>query len=251
MANVSREPQRISVIIPTYNEAENVRRLLEALALTLVEWDYQILVVDDSSPDGTFQLVEEMSRENSRIKGILRPGKLGLASAVLDGFQASDGDLVIMMDSDLSHRPQDLQALLEEIGDADIVIGSRYIEGGAIKGWTPLRYLASRVSIWLSRVLLGLSVKDTTSGFVLFKRHVLTPLASRMHPRGFKLLLEVLALCPDARVKEVPITFVNRERGKSKFGIYEVLVFLRLCLALRRHRREWQLQYKDGSRLED
>ena len=231
------ELQRISVIIPTYNEAENVGPLLEELTATLTGLDYQIIVVDDNSPDGTYQLVEDVSAKDPHIRGIRRSRKLGLASAVLEGFKTSDGEMVVMMDSDLSHRPQDLTSLLKGANNADIVIGSRYVEGGAITGWSPLRHLASRTAIWLSRAFLGLSIKDTTSGFVLFRREILETLVARMSPVGFKLLLEVLALSPQARVKEVPIIFVNRKKGKSKFGLAEVLTFLRLCLALRRHRK--------------
>ncbi|MCZ6535021.1 MAG: polyprenol monophosphomannose synthase [Chloroflexi bacterium] len=234
---MSQGSQRVSIIIPTYNEVENVGPLISELGSTLGDKDYQILVVDDSSPDGTYEAVEEIAAQNSRVQGIKRPGKLGLASAVLDGFRASDGDLVVMMDSDLSHRPQDLGALLEASEDADIVIGSRYVKGSSIIGLSPYRHLASRTSIWLSKVMLGLPFRDTTSGFAVFRREVLEPLASGMNPVGFKLLLEVLVMCPQARVKEVPITFVNRKRGKSKFGVREVLVFLRLCNTLRSHRR--------------
>lgn len=229
--------QSISVIIPTYNEAENVGALLAELTITLAGLEHQIIVVDDNSPDGTYQVVKEMSAKDPHVRGIRRSGKLGLASAVLEGFAASNGDLVVMMDSDLSHRPQDLTSLLEGARDADIVIGSRYVEGGAITGWSPLRHLASRTAIWLSRAFLGLSIRDTTSGFVLFRRGILDPLVVMISPVGFKLLLEVLALSPQARVKEVPITFVNRKKGKSKFGPAEVLTFLRLCLALRRQRK--------------
>ena len=137
---MSRRSQRISIIIPTYNEAENVGRLLSELGSSLADKDYQILVVDDSSPDGTYRVVEEEAAQNSRVKGIKRPRKLGLASAVMEGFRVSDGDLVVMMDSDLSHRPQDLRALLEASEDADIVIGSRYVKGGSIVGWSPFRH---------------------------------------------------------------------------------------------------------------
>ena len=111
------------------------------------------------------------------------------------------------------------------------------MKGSSVVGLSPIRHLASRTSNWLSRVMLGLPFRDTTSGFAVFRREVLEPLASGMNPVGFKLLLEVLVMCPQARVKEVPITFVNRKRGKSKFGVREVLVFLRLCNTLRSHRR--------------
>ena len=231
------ELKRLSVIVPTYNEVENVGLLLEEICSILADWDYQIIVVDDNSPDGTYEVVERMSAANPRIQGIRRPGKLGLGSAVLEGFRASTGDLVAMMDSDLSHQPRDLEALLTAAKEADIIVGSRYVVGGHIQGWSPLRHLASRVATRLSRFILGLSVKDTLSGFAVFRRETLERIAPRLNPIGFKLLLEVLVRSPQAQVKEVPITFVNRSRGRSKFGSGEIFAFLRLCLALRRHRK--------------
>jgi len=227
----------ISIIIPTYNEAGNLEELLRELDSALTGLDFQVIVVDDSSPDGTFDLVQKVARQNPWVQGIKRPGKLGLASAIIEGFRASNGELVVMMDADLSHNPRDLLALVEASRDADIVVGSRYVEGGSIKGWSPLRHLASRSAIRLSRALLGLSVRDTTSGFAIFRREILEHIAPKLEALGFKLLLEVLALSPNARIKEVPITFVNRKRGKSKFGMSEIIVFLRLCMDLRRHRK--------------
>lgn len=235
---MSQEPQRISIIIPVYNEAENIGLLLKSLTVVLDERDYQIIVVDDNSPDGTHLIVQNTALGNRRIQGIQRPSKLGLASAVLEGFQASDGDIIVMMDADFSHRPQDLTYLVEEVSNADIVIGSRYIEGGSITGWSPFRHLASRTAIWLSKTLLGLTVKDTTSGFAIFKKEILNPIAPEINPIGFKLLLEVLVRSPSALIKESPITFVNRKKGKSKFGVGETIAFLQLLMELRRHQKK-------------
>jgi dolichol-phosphate mannosyltransferase len=229
--------RHISIIIPTYNERQNIVPLIDALGQTLQDRSYEIIVVDDNSPDGTYQAVQEVVAVNPLIKGIRRPGKLGLASAVMDGFRASTGDTIVMMDADFSHRPQDLPRLLAAASDADIVIGSRYIPGGGITGWSPLRHLASRTAIWLSKLILGLRVHDTSSGFALFKRKVLENAAPHLRPAGFKLMLEVLVLSPQARVVETPITFANRRAGKSKFGSSEVFTFLRLCLDLRRRRK--------------
>jgi len=234
---VNHSIHQISIIIPTYNERENIAPLIDALSQTLQGRSYDIVVVDDNSPDGTFEAVEEAALKDPRVRGIRRSGKLGLASAVMEGFCASIGDAVVMMDADFSHRPEDLPRLLESAADADIVIGSRYIPGGAIIGWSPLRHLASRTAIWLSRLILGLRVRDTSSGFALFKRQILDNAVPRLRPAGFKLLLEVLVLSPQARVIEVPIIFANRRAGKSKFGSGEVITFLRLCLDLRSRRR--------------
>ena len=212
--------------------------LLKQLGTALVGKNYQILVVDDNSSDGTHSVVAEMAEGNTRIECIVRPFKMGLASAILDGFTASYGDLIVMMDADLSHRPDDLHTLVDASKDADIVIGSRYIKGSSIIGMSLYRRFASRVSIWISKILLGLVVKDPTSGFVVFRRELLEPLASRINPSGFKLLLQVLVMCPQAKIKEVPITFINRKMGQSKFGVREVLLFLRLCCSLRTYRNK-------------
>ena len=174
---------RVSIIIPTYNEVDNVRQLIRELHDALQGMDYQIVVVDDNSPDGTYYAVKHIAERDSRILLLWRPGKLGLASAVIHGFKASNGSLVVMMDSDLSHKPHDLRNLLLAAGCADIVIGSRYVRGGTIVGMSPYRQLASRTSIWVSRKILGLDVRDTTSGFAVFRREVLDSLAlnSKIH----------------------------------------------------------------------
>lgn len=226
---------KISIIVPTYNEVDNVEDLIDGLRSVLEDVDYQIVVVDDNSPDGTYYAVKQIAERDSHIMPILRHEKLGLASAVLHGYKVSDGKLIVMMDSDLSHRPQDLPELLEAARESDIVIGSRYVDGGSIFGMSSYRKLASRVSIGISRMVLGLTYQDTTSGFAVFRRGVLDHVAPKLEPNGFKLLLEVLVKCPEAQVAEVPITFVNRRKGDSKFGAGEVFKFLRLCYDLRRH----------------
>ncbi len=227
---------KISVIVPTYNEVDNIEDLIVGLRTVLEGADYQIVVVDDNSPDGTFYAVKQIAERDPHVLPILRQSKQGLASAILHGFRQSDGKIIAMMDSDLSHRPQDLPVLLETVRDYDLVIGSRYVEGGEIFGMSAYRKLASRVSIRVSRFMLGLPYEDTTSGFAVFRRGLLDYVAPKLEPAGFKLLLEVLAKCPEAQVREVPITFVNRRKGSSKFGAGEVFKFLKLCYRLRRER---------------
>ncbi len=227
---------KISVIVPTYNEVDNIEDLIVGLRAVLADVDYQIVVVDDNSPDGTYYAVKQIAERDAHVLPLLRQEKLGLASAVMHGFRASDGKIIVMMDSDLSHRPEDLPALLEAVKEYDVVIGSRYVKGGAIVGMSAYRKLASRVSIRVSKMMLGLPYEDTTSGFAVFRRGALDYVAPKLEPAGFKLLLEVLAKCPEARVKELPITFVNRRWGSSKFGAGEVFKFLGLCYRLRRER---------------
>ena len=233
MHNLHPKQQTISVIVPTYNEVANIGPLLDQLTKVLHLHDYQIIVVDDSSPDGTSRIVQQRATLYPRVLLLQRPGKLGLAAAVLDGFNASNGHLVVMMDADLSHRPEDLPTLLLAASQAEIVIGSRYAKGGAIRDWPLHRRFSSRIAGALARAILRLTVTDPTSGFAVFHRHILSRLASGPPPPGFKLTLAALALNPGATVAEVPITFVNRCRGRSKFTPAEVLRFLRLCWQLR------------------
>jgi dolichol-phosphate mannosyltransferase len=139
-----------------------------------------------------------------------------------------------MMDADLSHRSDDLPRLLQGLSQFDIVIGSRYVKGGRILDWPLHRRIASRLASAFGRLLLGLSVRDVTSGFVALRKETVAPLLPSLEPRGFKLLLEILARAPTARVLEVPISFVDRRHGRSKFSGGEVVAFISLCLRFRR-----------------
>ncbi|SVC78622.1 uncharacterized protein METZ01_LOCUS331476 [marine metagenome] len=223
----------VSVIIPTFNEIENIQNFLTLLRKSLKSWDYQLIVVDDNSPDGTSKLVEYLAQRDSRIKSLSRPTKLGLGSAILDGFRESTGDLVVMMDADMSHHPSDLPKLLDAAQGMDLVIGSRYVKNSSINGRSLLRRLSTRLSIWMTKICLGLKPSDTTSGFVVYQKDFLTEVRPRLHNTGFKLLTEILTLAPEARIKEIPITFVERTLGRSKYGIKEVLKFIHLCVRLR------------------
>ena len=163
---------------------------------------------------------------------------MGLGSAVMDGLDKSAGRYILMMDADLSHRPQDARRLLEQVEDADIVVGSRYVPGGACENWPFLRRIASRVATFVVRLLLNVRVKDSTSGLALYRRELLEELRGRLTPRGFKLLLEILVKARGAKAKEVPIIFVDRAQGSSKFGWKEVRDFIRLCWNLRREQAD-------------
>jgi dolichol-phosphate mannosyltransferase len=224
---------RISVIVPTWNERENIGPLLSSLAEALQGYDYEVVVVDDGSPDGTAEAVRGEALRNGHIKLLERQGRRGLASAVLAGLSIASGQVVVMMDADLSHDPREIPHLLEKLeAGYDVSIGSRYIKGGKTRGWSVLRRVGSRVATLLARLLLRPPVKDPLSGFAAFRREVLENLPTSYSSGGFKLLLEVLATSPGVRVAEVPILFTGRERGSSKMGPREVLEFLRLSLRL-------------------
>ena len=229
---MKQKTHQISIIIPTYNEAQNIGALISKIISTLINHSYEILIIDDNSPDRTHDIVKSIAINNPNIYLIQRPKKMGLSSAILDGFKNSSGQLIIIMDSDLSHQPSDLIPMLEATVKADIVIGSRYTKGGKSIGWSFLRHLASRTANWLSKTLVGTGISDTTSGFAIFRRDTLETAGPLIKAKGFKFLLEVLAFSPNARVIEIPITFVNRRIGDSKFNIKEILLFLRLCFWL-------------------
>ena len=230
--------EKVSIVIPTYNERDNIAPLIEGIRGALEpRWDYEVIIVDDNSPDGTQEVVRQLAAEDPRIKLLQRPGKLGLGSAVAAGFAMARGDYWVMMDADLSHRPEDLPNLLNALSEADIVVGSRYVLGGAVVNWPLYRIIASRGASALGRLIVGLQVRDLTSGFGAFRRGLMEALLPTLDPKGFKLLLEILAKSGDARVKETPITFVDRRHGRSKASAREALVFLRLCFQLRGQRR--------------
>lgn len=224
----------LSIIVPTYNERDNVQSLYQGISQALD--DFEIIFVDDSSPDGTAQAIKTLQARDRRIKLLERPGKLGLATAIMDGLGLAEGQFAGMMDADLSHQPEALPRMLAAFSDADIVIGSRYVRGGRIVGWPLRRHITSRVAVFISHILLHPPVKDTTSGFVLYRRDILAKLKGQLNTRGYKLLLEVLVKCPEARVREIPIVFTNRVRGQSKLNQGEVVEFLKLCWKLRKYR---------------
>lgn len=224
----------VSIVVPTYNESENVQVLCEELRHTLSgRWTYEVIIVDDNSTDGTGEVVQKLAQDDPAIRLLERPGKLGLGSAVIDGFRIANGGYWVMMDADLSHQATDLPRLLAGLTESDIVVGSRYISDGGVMNWPLHRRLISRGASALGRFVVGLSVRDATSGYAAFRRGAMEPIMSSLNPKGFKLLLEILAKSRGSLVTEAPITFVDRRFGKSKFTLMEVVNFFRLCAELR------------------
>ena len=214
------------VVVPTYDEAENVVALVRAVLAELdgAGADGRVLVVDDASPDGTADLAEAVGREDPRVGVLRRPSKQGIGPAYRDGFRrALDGGagLVIEMDCDFSHDPAALPALIEAAADADLVLGSRYVPGGGVARWGPLRRAVSRGGCWYAQVILGVPVRDLTGGFKCFRREVLEtiPLDEvTAAGYGFQIEMTYRALVAGFRVVEVPITFTERARGRSKMS---------------------------------
>ena len=210
------------LILPTYNEAENVGPIVRA-ARAQMRPDDRILVVDDNSPDGTGAVADELARELQGVAVLHRPGKQGLGRAYLAGFAYAlerEADLVLEMDSDFSHDPADLPRLIAAAEHGgDLVLGSRYVDGGSVTDWGLLRKLVSRGGSWYARVILGVKVRDLTGGFKCFRRSVLEALeldAVHADGYGFQIELTYRTIKAGFRVIEIPIVFRERRVGESK-----------------------------------
>ena len=214
------------VVIPTYNEADNLEPLVRTVLPLLASATerYRVLIVDDSSPDGTGEIADRLAVELDSLEVLHRTEKDGLGRAYAAGFERALGggaELVIQMDADFSHDPAHLPALIAAAADADLVIGSRYISGGGVTEWGALRRLLSRGGSWYARTILGVPVRDLTGGFKCFRRELLERLSlAGFQTAGFGFQVEVTyrALRAGARVREVPILFRNRRIGASKMS---------------------------------
>ena len=225
MAQAPREAQGIDpvlVVIPTYNERENLgpilRRLHEALPKV------HALVVDDGSPDGTGKLADELAATDERMNVMHRTEKAGLGAAYVAGFRwglAKDYATIVEMDADGSHAPEDLPRLLDALGDADLVVGSRYVPGGSVVNWPKRREILSRGGNLYSRIALGVKVNDITAGFRAYRREVLEKLAlDEIASHGYCFQIDLTWRTVEAgfEIVEVPITFTEREIGESKMS---------------------------------
>jgi dolichol-phosphate mannosyltransferase len=210
------------VIIPTYNERENLRELLGkifALGLPL-----EVLIVDDNSPDGTGALADEMAQADPRVHVLHRPGKMGLGSAYVAGFKyvlERDYDAAFEMDADFSHNPESLPVFLQELETHDLVLGSRYLHGVTVVNWPLTRLILSYAANVYSRVITGMNIKDATGGYKCFRRQVLEAIDwSRVKSDGYGFQIEInfKAYRKGFRIKEIPILFVDRRAGESKMS---------------------------------
>jgi dolichol-phosphate mannosyltransferase len=215
--------KRVLIVTPTYNEQDNLPVFVQSLHQVLPGAD--VLVVDDASPDGTGELADRMAVDDARVHVMHRAGKLGIGSAYLDGFAwalARDYEVVCQMDTDLSHDPSHLPAFLEALdAGADIVLGSRNVSGGKVEGWGLGRHVLSKGGSLYSRTILGLSLRDLTSGFKAFHRRALEKLAlGTVHSEGYAFQIEMTyrAIQQGLKVVEVPIVFVDRRAGQSKMS---------------------------------
>ena len=208
------------VCLPTYNERENLERMIEALA----DKGVSVLVIDDNSPDGTGELADRLAASHDHVEVLHRPRKEGLGPAYLAGFHHAleqGAELVLEMDADFSHDPADVPRLIAAASEADLVLGSRYVEGGAVGDWGPVRRFVSSGGSWYARVLLGVGIHDLTCGFRCYRREVLEAIdLDAIDSRGYAFQIEgtYRTLRAGFRVVEIPIRFVDREHGGSKMS---------------------------------
>jgi len=247
MSNLKQGEAQVSIIIPTYNESENIIQVLKSIGDHLPkDIATEAIVVDDNSPDGTGKVVEDYINDTQNKIGytvdvIHRKTKSGLSSAILDGIQHSSGETVVVMDSDFSHPPKIIPRLIEEIkiSKYDIVIASRYTQGGKVSGWSAKRKLISKTAKGIAKVGLGINESDPMSGFFAFRRKILEGI--KFDAIGYKMLLEILVKTKGAKVKEIPYTFTNRVYGCSKLDSSTMLDYVRSV---------WRL-YRYGHKAED
>jgi dolichol-phosphate mannosyltransferase len=242
---VSEFTGQVWVILPTYNERENLEPLVAAVRAQLDQTapDHVVLVVDDSSPDGTGDVADRLAVHDSRVRVLHRPRKEGLGQAYRAGFAqalAGEADLVFEMDADFSHDPSYLPAMIAAARDADLVLGSRYVAGGGVRNWGAVRRVISRGGCWYARRVLGVEVRDLTGGFKCFRRAVLEAMdldSVRSQGYAFQVELTYRALALGFRVKEIGIVFADRRVGASKMSRRIVLEAIWMVPRLRFARR--------------
>ncbi|MCS7126553.1 MAG: polyprenol monophosphomannose synthase [Aigarchaeota archaeon] len=233
----------VVVVMPTYNEVENVKEIIPILidVLKKAGWRASVLVVDDSSPDGTAEVVEELSKKFEGVKLLKRPGKLGLGSAYIDGFNYINREMgyvefVCEMDADFSHPPEILPHMLDlaKRGGYDVIIASRYIEGGRWEEKSIIRRLISRGANLLARISTGVKARDLTSGYRVIRLDILKKIIEKLTElhSGYVFQVELLYLLykEGAKIGEYPLVFKPRVYGRSKLGKKEIISFASWCL---------------------
>ncbi|MES2028889.1 MAG: glycosyltransferase family 2 protein [Pseudomonadota bacterium] len=227
-------PLQLSVVVPTFNERGNVATLVQRLDAALVGISWEVIFVDDNSPDGTAEVVRDLARVDSRVRCIRRIGRRGLSGACIEGMLASSAPCAAVIDGDLQHDETQLGKMLGliESGAAELVIGSRYIEGGSAASFNQQRLGASKFATAVAQRVLRVKIADPMSGFFMIRRDRFEQLAPQLSTQGFKILLDVVATAHgDLRIIEVPYTFGSRLHGESKLDSMVALDFLGLVLA--------------------
>jgi dolichol-phosphate mannosyltransferase len=225
------QPAELSVIVPTFNERDNVAELCARLDKRLAGRSWEVIFVDDDSPDDTAAEVRRLAQQNRHVRALQRIGRRGLSSACIEGMLSSSAPFLVVMDADLQHDEGLVPRMLDALksGEADIVIGSRYTEGGGIGDWESSRARMSRLATHLSRLVVRAKLSDPMSGFFAMRREVLEESVRDLSSIGFKILLDILASSPvQFRLKELPYQFRNRHAGESKLDSVAVWEYLML-----------------------
>ena len=231
---------KLAIVIPTYNEAETIPSLIKELfekIKHLVE-KLDVLIIDDSSPDGTADIVRELGEKYEKITVVQRPKKMGLGAAYKEGFrhilEKFDSELVLQMDADHSHQPSEIPNMLEKIKNFDFLIASRHVEGSDVIGWGVGRKTTHSVAGAIARICAKIEINDSTSGFRMFKKKTLEKIDfEKIRSDGFAFQIEVLYQLKQLGMRglEVPTVFVNRTEGSSKMGSSEMLQFITMCIS--------------------
>ncbi len=222
------------MVVPTFNERDNVSRLLEKLKTALAGIAWEVVFVDDNSPDRTWDAVRELAQDDPRVRCIRRIGRRGLSGACIEGILASSAPFVAVMDADLQHDETQLPKMLALLqgGKAELAVGSRYVSGGSADSFVSTRLGGSLFATWIAKHLLRVEIADPMSGFFMLRRDRFEQLAPSLSTQGFKILLDIVATAKGSlRVVEVPYTFGSRLHGESKLDSMVVMDFLGLVLA--------------------
>jgi dolichol-phosphate mannosyltransferase len=229
---------QLSVIVPTFNERDNVTTLFRRLEAALAGCAWEVIFVDDNSPDGTWDVVRDLARQDRRVRCIRRIGRRGLSGACIEGILASSAPCAAVLDADLQHDETQLPKMLAllEAGEADLVVGSRYIEGGSADSFNRQRAGASVLATEVAKRVLRVKIKDPMSGFFMIRSDRFEQLAPQLSTQGFKILLDIVATARgQLRIREIPFTFGSRLHGESKLDSMVALDFLGLVLAKLTH----------------
>ncbi len=216
----------ISILIPVYNEKENVNNLVLQLRKEMrnIEEKFEIIFIDDNSPDGTGEEIKKLIKKYQNVHLLSREGKLGLATAVMDGLKISKGSKIVVMDADLSHPPEKVPELARALENYDVAIGSRYIKMGGVENWPVYRRIISFGATIIAKTILGISASDPMSGFFSVKRKILNN--TKISVKGYKLLMNILAKNKGLNICKIPCLLKDRQAGKTKLGALEIINFI-------------------------